>query len=341
MNYIFSFFTGAGLWDYALAKKFQIIRTNEFNKSFYDGYNGFPILGNFNFDFNEILINNSLYKLLVNEVNHYKKSGYVGFVGGTPCIDFSIAGQNQGKNGIHGKLFGLFIDLIHNIKPDFFIIENVDNLIHQHFDYFMQEYVKLNFNFTCNYVKLNALEFGVPQNRKRIFIYGVSKKIKKELSQNINDFKIYNLENIKKKSWPKTNDFGLHIEKPKNIIYELTPDYWWQGIESHPNQSNFYTRSNDIDITLKEGEIRSQRQSRFHRYRYANTLCFGNGRNIPSHPTILRSISVAEALAIQSMPKAFSLPQKMSIVNMYRVIANGVPYKLGYAIGGLINKELL
>ena len=341
MSYIFSFFSGAGLWDYALSKMFKIIRTNEFNKNFYRGYNGTPLLGNFDFDFNELITNYNLYNLLLTELRYYQNKGYVGFVGGTPCTDFSIAGTNKGKNGINGKLFGLFIELIINAQPDFFIIENVPNLLNMHNEYFINEYKRLSYSFTCNYVNVNAMEFGVPQNRNRIFIYGINKKIKKELNQNIEDYKSYNLDIIKSKSWPKYNDFGIPILNiPKNIIYELTVDYWWQQLKNHPNQQNFFQRTNDINIDLKEGQRISQRISRLHRYKYSPTLCFGNGRNIISHPFLLRSISVAEGLAIQSMPKDFTL-NNMSLVNMYRVIANGVPYKLGYAIGKLIYNEFL
>ena len=52
----------------------------------------------------------------------------VGFIGGPPCPDFSVAGKNRGKEGDNGKLSQTYIDLICDLKPDFFVFENVKGL---------------------------------------------------------------------------------------------------------------------------------------------------------------------------------------------------------------------
>lgn len=44
------------------------------------------------------------------------------------------------------------------------------------------------------------------------------------------------------------------------------------------------------------------------------------------HPYLPRRISVAEALAIQSLPKEFELPPNMSLSNMFKTVGNGVPF---------------
>jgi DNA (cytosine-5)-methyltransferase 1 len=44
------------------------------------------------------------------------------------------------------------------------------------------------------------------------------------------------------------------------------------------------------------------------------------------HPYKVRRISVAEALAIQSLPANFVLPENMTLTNMFKTIGNGVPY---------------
>lgn len=345
MNYLFSFFSGAGIWDHALEKKFQIIHTNEINKEFYKGYtqnNKKPSHGVINWNFSELLKNSELNYLIKKEISILKSTGYVGFVGGSPCTDFSIAGKNLGEKGINGNLFSEFIDLILDCEPDFFVIENVPNLIHKHYNYFKNQYIKIYQKYNCNFSMINAMEFAVPQNRNRIFIYGIHKKIKK-LSLNINDFKKYHLSDLKKISWPKPQEISENIDIPENIIMDLTLHYWWEknNVENHFNQKDFYIHSPHRDITLFEGQRRSQRICRYHRYKYANTLCFGSGRNIPGHPYKLRSITIAEALAIMSLPKTFILPDSMSLVNKYRVIANGVPYNMGYAITEMIHNELL
>lgn len=340
MNYIFSFFSGAGLWDNALKEIFTIVKTNEINSEFYKGYranNEFPLLGNMNFDFSEILTNKNLKNFINNEIKILRKSGFVGFVGGSPCIDFSVAGKNLGGNGIHGGLFGAFIQSIVELKPDFFIIENVPGLIESHYEYFKKEYVKLNYDFNINYIKINAMQFGVPQNRYRIFIYGINKNLTKNLNIDINDYTKFSIEELKKIKWPKPTEFKKDsiIINDNDIPSILTVNHWWKinDVINHPNNQDWYSHKHHKNLDLKEGERKSQRHYRIHRYSKSNTLCFGNGRNIPGHPYKLRSISIAECLAIQSMPKSFYLPNTMSLPVKFRVVANGVPYEMGYAIG--------
>ncbi|WP_249652463.1 DNA cytosine methyltransferase, partial [Lysinibacillus sp. D4A1_S13] len=50
------------------------------------------------------------------------------------------------------------------------------------------------------------------------------------------------------------------------------------------------------------------------------------------HPYNSRRISVSEALAIQSLPKEFVLPQGMTLTNSFKTIGNGVPYVASYGI---------
>ncbi|WP_200850688.1 DNA cytosine methyltransferase, partial [Klebsiella pneumoniae] len=52
----------------------------------------------------------------------------IGFIGGPPCPDFSVAGKNKGRDGENGKLSQSYIDIIVEMKPDFFLFENVKGL---------------------------------------------------------------------------------------------------------------------------------------------------------------------------------------------------------------------
>ena len=58
------------------------------------------------------------------------------------------------------------------------------------------------------------------------------------------------------------------------------------------------------------------------------------------HPWEPRRISVAEALAIQSAPASFSLPQDMSLTAMFKGIGNAVPYLLGKGIASPLHQLL-
>ena len=57
-----------------------------------------------------------------------KDGSLVGFIGGPPCPDFSVAGKQRGRNGDNGKLSLSYINLIIAQQPDFFLFENVKGL---------------------------------------------------------------------------------------------------------------------------------------------------------------------------------------------------------------------
>ena len=93
---------------------------------------------------------------------------------GFPCQAFSTAGKRRGFSDIRGTLFFDIIRILNEKKPQGFILENVDGLVKHNngetFQVIIQELEKLNYNVSSSI--LNAADFGVPQNRKRIYIVG-------------------------------------------------------------------------------------------------------------------------------------------------------------------------
>jgi len=135
---IFSFFSGAGFLDlgFELSNKFDTVFVNEFHKAFMDTYKysrekmniPLPKYGCHVNDISHFSTDEGL-KQLVSDVKEAKKEyEFVGFIGGPPCPDFSVAGKNKGRHGDNGKLSSTYIDLIIRIKPDFFLFENVKGL---------------------------------------------------------------------------------------------------------------------------------------------------------------------------------------------------------------------
>ncbi|MBK7883230.1 MAG: DNA cytosine methyltransferase [Chitinophagaceae bacterium] len=135
---IFSFFAGAGFLDlgFETTGQYETLFVNEYHKAFADIYIGSrkklkietPRFGYQVADITENLTNlNSLW-LAENLKEARKKNDIIGFIGGPPCPDFSVAGKNKGQNGENGKLSGTYIELICRNKPDFFLFENVKGL---------------------------------------------------------------------------------------------------------------------------------------------------------------------------------------------------------------------
>ncbi len=93
-------------------------------------------------------------------------------IGGPPCQPFSVGGHQKGIDDARDG-FPVFIDAIKRLKPKVFMFENVRGLLYAnkwYFDLVVQELQQLG--YLIDYRLLNAVNFGVPQNRERLFVIG-------------------------------------------------------------------------------------------------------------------------------------------------------------------------
>ncbi len=106
-------------------------------------------------------------------------------VGGPPCQPFSKAGywktlsQRLGPDDPR-NMIGSYLNIIDEIKPDGFILENVESILHPHniqAIYDLQEALDtMGYKYIIQ--KVNAADYGIPQKRKRVFVIASKKKIK-------------------------------------------------------------------------------------------------------------------------------------------------------------------
>lgn len=182
---VFSFFSGAGFLDLGFEKAgYEIGYVNEVHKPFLDAYKHSrrkmgtpnPLHGHFEGDIENCLTGKEA-KRLSGLINATKKDGrLVGFIGGPPCPDFSVGGKNRGQHGENGKLSKIYIDLICKQKPDFFVFENVKGLYRtarhrQFFDDLKRQLDEAG--YSCTERLINTIEYGAPQDRERIILFGV------------------------------------------------------------------------------------------------------------------------------------------------------------------------
>ena len=121
---------------------------------------------------------------------------------GSPCQDFSLAGKQAGGDegsGTRSSLMYETIRIVKKLKPKYVIWENVKNLLskkHKHnFDAYLETMEQLGY---ANYYQvLNAKDYGIPQNRERVFTVSIRKDIdegsflfpeKQELNLKLKDF---------------------------------------------------------------------------------------------------------------------------------------------------------
>jgi DNA (cytosine-5)-methyltransferase 1 len=120
------------------------------------------------------------------------------FVGGSPCQSFSIIGKRGGLDDPRGFLFFDFARLVDEIKPKVFIYENVLGMLSidkgKTWKKIEQTFIDLGYKIYGPMI-LNSLNYGIPQDRKRLFVVGFlnhevefSHPITKEIKPNLIDF---------------------------------------------------------------------------------------------------------------------------------------------------------
>ncbi|VBB39929.1 putative modification methylase NmeDIP [uncultured Spirochaetota bacterium] len=348
---VFSFFSGSGFLDLGFERSnFNLCFVNEIKPSFLEAYKysrkklgiETPKYGYSNVSIEEYLSGDK-YTLLSNCIqNEVDEKNFVGFIGGPPCPDFSIGGKNRGKHGDNGKLSGIYVDLISKLKPDFFIFENVKGLwrTKRHREFYEELKERLyNSGFFLVDQLVNSIEFGVPQDRDRIILFGVNSRLvaKPNLLENFNwNFrKKYNKDTIFSLPWPGINNHLNGSNTIEDLPKELTVEYWFtkNKVDDHPNSVDQFTPRAGLEKfkIIAEGDVSKKSFKRLHRYRYSPTACYGNNE-VHLHPVLPRRINVAEALAIQSLPKDFELPKEMTLTDKFKTIGNGVPYLLSKGI---------
>lgn len=108
------------------------------------------------------------------------------FVGGSPCQSFSLVGKQRGLSDTRGTLFYEYIRLIKEIQPKIFIYENVRSLLNNDcgktWKTMKKVFEDLNYNvYYTNNGKpsvLNSKDYGIPQNRERLFVVGFRSDLK-------------------------------------------------------------------------------------------------------------------------------------------------------------------
>lgn len=109
------------------------------------------------------------------------------FVGGSPCQSFSIIGKRAGLDDARGTLFYDYARLVKEIQPKAFIFENVPGMLtHDHGNTWKVIYeVFESLGYNLHHKILNAKNYGIPQDRKRLFLVGFKNNVKFEFPKEV------------------------------------------------------------------------------------------------------------------------------------------------------------
>lgn len=97
---------------------------------------------------------------------------------GSPCQDFSLSGKNLGgdkDSGTRSSLMYETIRIVNKLKPKYVIWENVKNLLSKTHIHNFENYLNAlsDLGYTNYYEVLNAKDYGIPQNRERVFVVSI------------------------------------------------------------------------------------------------------------------------------------------------------------------------
>ena len=384
---IISFFTGLGLLDLGFhnavvdmdEEGFESIWHNEFFPDFVHGFNyGMAALG-INGPAGSIQNTQSINdigsrRILRQAFGQGGRPNVFGIIGGPPCPDFSVGGQNRGIEGERGRLSQVYVSRILQMRPAFFLFENVPGLVRtsKHRAFLLTLMDQLSRSYYIDLRVVNALEYGVPQDRERLIMVGLKRTwlqqngrgrprmqnlkhlqlLLSDAQRNPNAFgeRIHHWmpwdlgrthPNAKRMyDWPTTSPFGDNPAQPPDLPEELMvgPQIIDQDIlKTLPNGEEGFVPYSPRFTQVEEGDVSRKCFKRLHRWRYSPAAAYGNNE-VHLHPTEPRRLTVREAMRIQTVPDTFALPSEMTLTSKFKTIGNAVPVNLAQAMATSIGE---
>jgi DNA (cytosine-5)-methyltransferase 1 len=232
------------------------------------------------------------------QVKNYIPDEFDVLCAGFPCQPFSIAGKRGGFDDTRGTLFFDVAEIIKKHKPKAIFLENVKGLRNHDkgktLEVIMNTLEELNYTVFTQII--NSADFGVPQNRERIFIVG------------FNNDKISNLDF----KFPRPND------KPVFVNQFLEKNINGYSISKHLQQSYIFKKDDGKpQIIDKNSEIQVKTLvSTYHKIQRLTGTFVRDGE------TDLRLLTINECKNIMGFPKNYIIP--VSRTQAYRQFGNSV-----------------
>lgn len=148
------------------------------------------------------------------------------YVCGFPCQPFSHAGKRKGLEDERGNIFFTCVETIRKKKPKHFILENVRGLIHhnkgQTWKIIWKEIFSLTeLGYNVYWKLLNTRNYGIPQNRERVYIVGSMEKFEWPIETKMDDINDYidNSDTTRREPPPYIQKCGLLDKVPDNSVF--------------------------------------------------------------------------------------------------------------------------
>lgn len=328
MNVI-SLFSGCGGLDLGFEKAgFKIPVANEFDKTIWETFE----------------INHPHTKLIKGDIRNIQEKYFPndidGIIGGPPCQSWSEAGSLRGINDARGQLFFEYIRILKDKQPKFFLAENVSGMLSNRHSEAVKNIVSMfeECGYDVSITLVNAKDYGVAQERKRVFYIG----FRKDLSI---DFQ-----------FPKgsTEDGNKKITL-RDIIWDLkdtaVPTLDRNTHNPKAINNNEYFTGSYSPIFMSRNRVKSWNEQAF--------TVQASGRQCQLHPQapkmikvghndcrfvegqehLYRRMTVREVARVQGFPDDFKFIYT-NADDAYKMIGNAVPVNLAYEIALAIKAVL-
>ena len=323
---IASFFAGAGGLDLGFQKAgFNVIWANEYDKDIWETYTkNHP---NTTFDKRSIV-----------DIESYEVPECDGIIGGPPCQSWSEAGSLRGIDDKRGQLFYDFIRILETKQPKFFLAENVSGMLLERHSPALKNIKELfkNAGYELSFQLLNAADFDVPQDRKRVFFVGIrkdlnfkfefpkSQKNKVTLEHAISDLKE---SVVSAKEGNKTNSENCKISNHEYMI---------GGFSSMFMSRNRVRTWDEQSFTIQAGGRHAPIHPQAPKMKFIeqNLREFVKGKE-----DLYRRLSVRECARIQTFPDDFIFHYN-HISAGYKMIGNAVPVNLAKHIALQVRSQI-
>ena len=327
---VISLFSGCGGLDLGFEKAgFDIPVANEFDPTIWETFQvNHP---------NTRLIKDDIRKVTVEEF----PDGVTGIIGGPPCQSWSEAGALRGIEDARGQLFYDYIRVLKKVQPDFFLAENVSGMLAGRHSEAVSAIVTLFSDF-CGYdvsvTLVNAKDYGVAQERKRIFYIGFRKdlgiKFNFPIGSTVDDTKKITLRNV---IWDLQFTAVPAAKFNKHNPLAVNNNEYFTGEYSPIFMSRNRVKAWDEQAFTVQA---SGRQCQLHPQAPKMKFIEQNKREfVKGYESLYRRMTIREVARIQGFPDTFKFVYERTD-DAYKMIGNAVPVNLAYEIATAIKEQL-
>jgi DNA (cytosine-5)-methyltransferase 1 len=263
-----------------------------------------------------------------------------GIIGGPPCQSWSEAGALRGIDDARGQLFYDYIRILVEVKPKFFLAENVSGMLANRHSIAVQHILKMfdEAGYNTSLTMINAKDYGVAEERKRVFYIGFRKDLnidfKFPVGSTVDDNKKITLRDI---IWDLQFTAVPALDKNKHNPQSQNNNEYFIGAFSPMFMSRNRVKGWDEQAFTVQA---SGRQCQLHPQAPKMEKVGSNDcRFVEGKEYLYRRMTVREVARIQGFPDSFKFIYK-SINDGYKMIGNAVPVNLAYEIAVAIREHL-